>query len=252
MARFMLVDRKVFNSTMVRQMANKLVISIVIGITFMVLNSAAHAALLFSEDFSDLSDWKSVHGQIVSDPTDTSNTVLNFNHTNSWGDTFSPLLNNTDTRYWLTLDYYSTDPTNANGGGFIGIDPNGFKDGNTSGDGGPNGTHIWLIGTPAYGNLNYLPQSNSSWKSAVFSFTVPQDWHTFSMMFEDFRGVSGDAYFDNIKVFDSYPVPEPASLILFGLGLISLTGLGLKKRKLAKAIYIPEIPVKKSHQNGLN
>ena len=221
---------------------------LLITLSIFLFSSVANATLLFSEDFSDsdifgdtanwgtsdwnVSDWYTIHGQVVADPTDSNNNVLGFSSQNSWGDAFSPLINNTASTYWITFDYYSTDETRANGGGFFGIDQDGYKplddDGGTAG---PNGPHIWLLGTPDYGTLSYLPQSNSEWRHIVYSFNAPKttEWSRFSLMFEDFRAPGGDAYFDNINLYDSNPVPEPATIILLGSGLAGL--VFLKRRK---------------------
>jgi len=200
---------------------------LLITISIFLFSSVANATLLFSEDFSgsNLEDnWYTVFGETVTDPTDSNNTVLGFSSLNSWGDTFSPLIDNTSSTYWITFDYYSTDEATTNGGGFFGIDEDGHKDGVIAG---PNGSHTWLIGTPTYGNLEYLPQSNSTWQHIASSFNAPT-WSKFSLMFEDFRGTAGDAYFDNINLYDSNPVPEPATFILLGSGL---AGLAFYRRK---------------------
>lgn len=218
---------------------------LLIILSFFLFSSVANATLLFSEDFSasnifgnttdwntsnwNSNSWYTINGQIVSDPTDSNNMVLAFSNQNSWGDAFSPLISNTASTYWITFDYFSTDTTSANGGGFFGIDQDGYKPlGDDGGVAGPNGPHSWLLGTPNYGTLSYLPQSNSEWQHIVYSFNAPT-WNSFSLMFEDFRALGGDAYFDNINLYDSNPVPEPATIILLGSGLAGL--VFLKRRK---------------------
>lgn len=198
---------------------------LLVTLTVFVFSSAANATLLFSTDFSNLTGWNSVYGEVVL-LTGSSNSVLGFSHINSHGDTFSPVFNNTASTYWVTFDYFSTDLTDANGGGFFGIDEDGYKDGTL---GGPNGSHTWLLGTPVYGSVDYLPQSDGIWQHISYSFAAPS-WSTFSLMFEDFRGDSYDALFDNVKLYDSAPVPEPATIILLGSGLVGLAFLKRRSR----------------------
>ena len=175
---------------------------LLITISIFLFSTIANATLLFSEDFSgsNLNSWYTIYGQTYADPTDTSNNVLGFSNRNSAGDAFSPLIDNNASTYWITFDYYSTDEDTRNGGGFFGIDEDGEKDGVTPGSNGP---HIWLLGTPDYGTLSYIPQSNSVWQHIVYSFNTPSTWSDFSLMFEDFRAPAGDAYFDNINRYNS-------------------------------------------------
>ena len=56
------------------------------------------------------------------------------------------------------------------------------------------------------------------------------------LMLEDFSGsgdIAGDVYFDNILLTDSNgssPVPEPASMLLFGMGILGFAGFRKKKK----------------------
>ncbi len=204
------------------------------GIFFSALAVNSSATILFEDDFSsgDLSSWNYVvYGEVVHSPTDSGNNVLSFSDINSGGDTFSSLIENTGAAtYTLSFDYYTTDGTDVrNGGGFAGIDDDGVK-GND---------HIWYLGTPEYLSVTYLPQATDGWKNVSYTFSLPDTWTSFSLMFEDFRAPARDAFFDNIVLSDSNgvsdgnpaPVPEPATVFLFGVGLSALAGAQLRRRK---------------------
>ena len=191
----------------------------------------APAVTLFSENFeSDLSAWTGKsggnhHGQIVSDPLDSGNKVLNFTALNAGGDIFTATTFDSTTSddfilsfYYLGLDTGSGTPDNL--GGFIGYSE------------GLPGSHHWLGGTGG-GYPDLLPDTGQ-WEQVIIPFTVGGNIH---LMLEDFSGsggIAGDAYFDNIVLTDlkgTSPVPVPGTILLFSTGLAGLAGVRLRNRK---------------------
>src|SRR5580700_6163264 len=84
--------------------------------------------VLFSENFESANglnngNWASNgSGEIIIDPLNPSNHVLEFTDLGSGGDLFSiPIANTNAPDYYLSFDYYVTSQP---GGGFIGDDPN--------------------------------------------------------------------------------------------------------------------------------
>lgn len=185
----------------------------------LLLSGAASAGVLFTEDFeSGLSAWTGKNngahnGQVVTDPLDATNSVLNWTALNSAGDTFTiSTFSLAAGDYVLEYDYLGT-CTSGNCGGFVGYSQ-GYP-----------GSHVWLAGTGnGYPDLN---PDNGQWNHVVLAFSTAT---TFHLMLEDFSGsggVAGDAYFDNF-VLRTPDVPAPAALSLLGFGI---AGLGVARRR---------------------
>lgn len=213
-------------------MKKKLLTLVYVG-AFFLCSSQVSAMTVFSDDFEggDLSQWigkggLSHHGQIVSDPAGvTGEHAMNFTRMNSAGDIFTSEAAFDAGEYWLSFDYYGDTEAfgsdNQNTGGYVGISQ-GFA-----------GTHRWLYATGEASSARDVLIDDNSWHSYTFNFTASWAFH---LMLEDFSGSgggAGDAYFDNIILRDTNPVPEPATLVLFGAGLLGLAGIQRRSGKKA-------------------
>ncbi len=179
----------------------------------------SNASTLFSDDFEsgNLSAWQTLgSAQIVADPLNASNKVVNFTALGSGGNLFSdffaiPAIGTTT----ISFDYLGTttelgsNPLDT--GGFLGID--GLLGEN------------WYFGTGNY--------------PGAFEMTGDDQWHHYSVVvangqnlrvkLEDFAGsdpVAGNAYFDNVTV---QSVPEPTTMAALCLGALAM----LRRRKRA-------------------
>jgi hypothetical protein len=109
---------------------------------------------------------------------------------------------------------------NVDSGGYFGVS-SGFYT-KSQGD-----QHDWLWATSSASQASNLLIDDGKWHHYSIPFSVGYDFH---LMLEDFRAPGGNAYFDNIGLYNPHPpVPEPATMLLLGSGLLGMAGVGKKK-----------------------
>ncbi len=203
----------------------------ILAITLLAASSISNASTLFFDDFeSGLGQWNDAYqgfnAQIVTDPLNSGNQVLNFTALRAAGDLFSTqsFTSTTNNSFILSFDYLGTCQT-GDCGGFIGA---------SSTTGG--GAHTWLGGTTSpYPDL--LPDTGA-WEHVSISFSSSFAIH---LMLEDWNGsggIAGDAYFDNIMLTDVNgptinAVPIPAAMFLFAPAVLGFMSFRRKLKTTA-------------------
>lgn len=163
------------------------------------------------------------HGLLTADPAGAVTTVLTFTQTNSAGDIFTSDTAFAAGTYWLSFDYFGDttkySPPNHDTGGYVGISQD------------LPGIHSWFYATGTASGASDVLLDDNVWHSYVFSISSPTAFH---LMIEDFSGSgggAGDAFFDNIVLRDTSPVPEPATMLLFGTGIGGFVTTRKRRRK---------------------
>lgn len=178
-------------------------------------------ASTFTEDFEGgLGNWTGInegvhHGVIVVDPLNLNgnNYVLGFTTNIGGGDIFTTNPVFAAGEYRLKFDFLGIlEDGVTDAGGYLGISQ-GFA-----------GSHTWLFSTGGVSGSNPILVDDGSWHSYNRTFVAASDFH---LMLEDFVAPGMNAYFDN---FELSPVPEPATMLLFGIGLLGLAGVNRRKK----------------------
>lgn len=178
-----------------------------------VVSVTAQAAVLFSEDFSDLDAWTRGSPSFAT----VSGGVLSFTSSKGAGDIY---LTQTFSNVWVNFEYRGS--VGYTGGGYV-----GFSEAYP-------GNHVWLAGA-----------ADGTYQATTTKLVDDGQWHSYSiqytgdaghLMLEQYDdGTGGTALFRNLSVStsamnavdampSSIPEPESAAMLLAGLGVLGAAG----------------------------
>jgi hypothetical protein len=166
-------------------------------------------AILFKQNFDSLNlnlasdGWVGKGGgvpdvNIIIDPKNSSNHAISFKRVIGAGDIFSPAITSLSGNFlvcgrYLSIEKAGADPSDS--GGYMGYSWGSNYNSPTNLD----TDHHWNVGTSDASGASAILSDNREWNKFEFSFTATGPIY---LMLEDFKGVAGDAIFDDLVVIN--------------------------------------------------
>lgn len=193
--------------------------------TILTASLTAQAAAVFTENFENtMAAWTGEGGgtyaaEIVNDPLNSSNHVLDFTALTPHGRTeliSNALFSSSNTNFNVSFDYLGTCPA-GHCGAFLGKTPD------LTGNSGS-----WLFGSHAA----VVPDETGSWQHYSINFQSASPIHLMLEQWLYNDGQPGQVFFDNIVLSNNTTtaVPEPSSFSMMFVGFLMLVGL-MSRRK---------------------
>ncbi len=130
----------------------------------------------------------------------------------------------------ITLDgYFYDSPTSLNGGTTWYFTETMFSFGGDWDLSGPRGSGMGLVLTMFDGSSSFVAPEISRTTDNFWGFTSDTGFTSLTVSAGSQLGASETYHFDNM-VYGASPVPEPASILLFGTGLVGLA-IGARRKK---------------------
>lgn len=197
-------------------MKKKLLTGLMFGLSLALLVGVANATVITT--YTDFSAWQaSVATYKLEDFNDTT-LLLSYSSTSDGH---------------LENGYFYDRPTATNGGTTwsFGETVNSF--GGLWDLSGPGGSGMGLILTMTDGTSTFIAPQISNTTNNFWGFVADENFTSAYVAAGTQSGIAETYHIDNL-VFgstSSTPVPEPATMLLLGLGMVGLAGIGRKKKK---------------------